>query len=80
MEIDKRRNLLPIPEFEVETYWTNLYEEPEAVIELYHAHGTSEQYHSELNIERLPSGKMVEVFQKNTGLQSSFQTWYNSLR
>ena len=61
--IDKRGNLLHIPEVEVETYWTNLYEEPEAVIELYHAHGTSEQYHSELktdmNIERLPSGKMA---------------------
>ncbi len=61
--IDKRDNLLHIPEVEVETYWTNLYEEPEAVIGLYHDRGTSEQYHSELktdmNIERLPSGKMA---------------------
>lgn len=61
--IDKRGNLLHIPEVEVETYWTNLYEEPQTVIELYHGHGTSEQYHSELktdmNIERLPSGKMA---------------------
>lgn len=61
--IDKRGNLLHIPEVEVETYWTNLYEKPEAVIGLYHGRGTSEQYHSELktdmNIERLPSGKMA---------------------
>ena len=35
--IDKRGNLLHIPEVEVETYWTNLYEKPEAVIGLYHA-------------------------------------------
>jgi len=52
---------LLLPEIEVETFWTNLYETPEDVIELYHAHGTSEQFHSELKsdmgIERLPSGK-----------------------
>jgi hypothetical protein len=48
---------------EVETYWTNLIEDPEEVIKLYHARGTSEQFHSELKndmgIERLPSGKWV---------------------
>lgn len=55
--IDKRGNLLHIPEIEVETYWNNLYEEPEAVIELYHTHGTSE-LKTNMNIERLPSGKM----------------------
>ena len=48
------------PEIEVNTFWTNLPEEAETVIELYHRHGTSEQFHSELKsdlgIERLPSG------------------------
>ena len=49
-------------------------EYPETVIELYHAHGTSEQFHSELSsrrrirlsggksdmdVERLPSGKFA---------------------
>lgn len=59
---DENGNPFLFPEIEVETYWTNLYETPEKVIELYHAHGTSEQFHSELktdmNIERFPSGKM----------------------
>ena len=61
--IDKHGNFLSIPEVDVETYWTNLYEDPETIIKLYHDHGTSEQFHSELktdmNIERLPSGKMA---------------------
>lgn len=51
------------PQIEVETYWTNLYEEPLDVIKLYHDHGTSEQFHSELKsdmgVERLPSGKLA---------------------
>ena len=50
-----------IPEVEVETYWTSLNDDPATVIRLYHAHGTSEQFHSELktdmDLERLPSGK-----------------------
>jgi len=54
---------LLFPEIEIETFWTNLFESPEEVIELYHAHGTSEQFHSELKsdmgIERLPSSKFV---------------------
>ena len=54
---------LLFPELEIETFWTNMYENPETVIELYHDHGTSEQFHSELKtdmgIERLPSGKFV---------------------
>ena len=60
---DQDGNKLLIPEIEVETYWTNLPLEAEDVIDLYHDHGTSEQYHSELktdmNVERLPSGKFV---------------------
>ena len=56
-------NKLLIPDIEVETYWTNLPLEAEDIIELYHDHGTSEQYHSELktdmNVERLPSRKFM---------------------
>jgi len=52
---------LLVPEIEVETWWTNLFESAEDCIKLYHDHGTSEQYHSELKsdmgVERLPSGK-----------------------
>ena len=60
---DKNNEKLLFPKIEVETYWTNLIEDPEEVIELYHARGTSEQFHSELKsdmgIERLPSGKFA---------------------
>ncbi len=55
--------MLLFPEITVETFWTNLYESPETVIALYHDHGTSKQFHSELksdmNVERLPSGKFA---------------------
>lgn len=54
---------LLIPEIEVNTFWTDLPEEPETVISLYHNHGTSEQFHSELktdlDLERMPSGKFA---------------------
>lgn len=50
-------------EIEVETYATNLPESPLDIIELYHDHGTSEQFHSEIKtdmgVERLPSGKFA---------------------
>jgi hypothetical protein len=59
--IDKEGNALVFPDIEVESWWTNMYESAETVIALYHDHGTSEQFHSELktdmNVERLPSGK-----------------------
>ena len=59
--IDKKGQQLLIDDIEVESYWTNLGEAPSDVIKLYHDHGTSEQYHSEiktdLQIERLPSHK-----------------------
>ncbi|OQY35551.1 MAG: hypothetical protein B6241_01205 [Spirochaetaceae bacterium 4572_59] len=55
-------NQLLFPDLEVEVYWTNLCEQPENVIDLYHDHGTSEQFHSELktdmDFERFPSGKI----------------------
>jgi hypothetical protein len=55
---------LLIPELEVDVYITTLKnEDPEQVIELYHQHGTSEQFHSELKtdigLERLPSGRFA---------------------
>lgn len=50
-------------EIDVETYASNLPEAPLDIIELYHDHGTSEQFHSEikadLGVERLPSGKFA---------------------
>jgi hypothetical protein len=59
--IDKYGNPLLIHDIEVNTWWANLPYKAETIIGLYHDHGTSEQYHSELkhdmDIERLPSGK-----------------------
>lgn len=58
---DHHGNPLLIPEIEVNTYWTNLTCTAEEVVKLYHDHGTSEQFHSELKsdmgVEQLPSGK-----------------------
>jgi hypothetical protein len=60
---DARGNRLLFPEIEVNSWWTNLGCEAEKVIELYHGHATSEQFHAELKsdmgVERLPSGKMA---------------------
>jgi len=54
---------LLVPEIEIATWWTSLKLPPKAIIELYHQHGTSEQFHSEvksdLDLERLPSGKFA---------------------
>ncbi len=59
--IDKQGQMLIIPEIEVDVYWTSLPDPASVVIDLYHAHGTMEQFHSEiktdLDVERLPSGK-----------------------
>jgi hypothetical protein len=58
---DQDGNALLLPQIEVNTYWTNLTCTAEEIIELYHDHGTSEQFHSELKsdmgVEQLPSGK-----------------------
>jgi hypothetical protein len=60
---DGKGQTLLFPEYEVDTWWTNLPDAPEEVIQLYHGHGTSEQFHSELKtdmgLERLPSGKFA---------------------
>ena len=55
--------ILLSPEIEVETWWTSLDIPASVIVELYEAHGTSEQFHSEikteLDLERLPSGKFA---------------------
>jgi hypothetical protein len=58
--IDKKGQFLIVPDIEVDTYWTSLKVSPGEGIWLYHEHGESEQFHSELksdmDLERLPSG------------------------
>jgi hypothetical protein len=67
-----RRTTMPdgqallVPELEINTFWTSLKPskvKAQQVVELYHDHGTSEQFHSELktdlDLERLPSGKFA---------------------
>jgi len=56
--------ILLLPEYELESYVTSLMDtKAEQIRELYHAHGTSEQFHSEIktdmDLERLPSGKFA---------------------
>ncbi|RKI36968.1 IS1380 family transposase [bacterium D16-51] len=59
--IDKHGQYFIVPDIELGTYWTNLPLSDQNIIDLYHAHGESEQYHSEIktdmDVERLPSGK-----------------------
>lgn len=60
---DKNGQKLLIPEIQVDTYWTSLTDCPYDIIEIYHNHGESEQFHSELksdmDLERLPSSKFM---------------------
>lgn len=78
--VDKRGQVLLVPEVELEGWWTSLDLEPEKVIALYADHGTSEQFHSEfktdLDIERLPSGK----FSTNALVLGCAALAYNILR
>lgn len=74
---------LLMPELEINTFWTSLkptqVSAPQ-VVELYHDHGTSEQFHSEfktdMDIERLPSGK----FATNALVLECGLVAYNALR
>jgi hypothetical protein len=79
-KFDAKGNRFLIPEIEVNSWWTNLRCDAEKVIELYHAHATSEQFHSELkhdmDIERLPSGK----FAVNKILLAVAMNAFNTLR
>jgi hypothetical protein len=78
--INAKGQHLLMPEIEVETYWNSLEASAEKVIELYHDHGTSEQFHSELKtdigLERLPSG----YFQTNTRIMYLALLTFNLLR
>jgi hypothetical protein len=71
---------LLVPDIEAATFWTSLKLPAKQVIELYHQHGTSEQFHSEIksdmDLERLPSGK----FATNALVLSLGQVAYNILR
>jgi len=77
---DREGNVNLLPEIEVNLWWTNLGCSAEKVIQLYHEHGTMEQYHSELKtdmgIERMPSGK----FSVNCMLLSVGMCAFNVLR
>jgi hypothetical protein len=77
--IDAAGNNLLLPEMEMETWWTNLFESAEDCIALYHD-GTSEQYHGELKgdmgVERLPSGK----FKVNALVLQLAMIAFNALR
>jgi hypothetical protein len=57
----KTRQPFLMPQHDVDVYWNSLNLSADIVEEQYHKHGTSEQYHSEfksdLDMERLPSGK-----------------------
>ncbi len=78
--IDKKGQVLLIPDIEVEGWWTSLKQSDLDVIELYKQHATSEQFHSEfktdLDVERLPSGK----FDTNDLVLACHAFAYNMLR
>jgi hypothetical protein len=74
---------LLLPELAINTFWTSLKPSQvtaQQVVELYHDHGTSEQFHSELktdmDLERLPSGK----FATNALVLECGLVAYNALR
>jgi len=74
------RQLSLLPDFELNTYWTNTDFSPAVIIDLYHKHGECEQFHSEfksdMDVERLPSGK----FDTNCLVLELAMIAYNILR
>jgi len=79
--LDAQGHYLLMPDIEVDTYWVSLADDPvETIIELYHDHATSEQYHAEfkgeIDLERLPSGK----FKTNQLVLHCALVAYNNLR
>jgi len=72
--------LLLTHEYELESLWTSLDLPPEEVFDLYHAHATCEQFHSEIKsdigLERFPSAK----FATNAHILSCAQIAFNVLR
>ncbi len=75
----KGQSLL-FPEVSADTYWVNLNLTTDEVIDLYHDHGASEQFHSELktdmDLERLPS----KYFKSNALVLLLGMLGYNLLR
>ncbi len=61
--VDKYGQYLLDGAIEVNTFWTNLGDSDDEIIKIYHDHGESEQFHSEIktdmDVERLPSGKFA---------------------
>lgn len=78
--ITGKGQILIIPEIEADLWWTSLDIPQEDVINLYKAHGTMEQFHSEIktdmDLERLPSG----YFQTNSLVLELAIIAYNILR
>ena len=78
--INKQGQHLLVPEIKLEGWWTSLDVPGDKIIDLYKAHGTHEQFHSEiktdLDLERLPSGK----FDTNDCLLHLASFAYNCLR
>ena len=78
IEADAQRLL--IPRVEADSFWTNLPLAPRQCVGLYHDHGTSEQFHSELKsdmgIKLLPSGD----FRTNALVLGVAAISYNCLR
>ena len=78
--IDKKGQILLIPDIEVNVWWTNTDFTDREVIEHYHARGGSEQFHSglktDMDLERLPSGK----FETNELVLEPAILSYNILR
>ncbi len=77
----KKGQQLLFPDYQIDTYWCSIDELPaKEVIWLYHDHGTSEQYHSEIKsdmgLERLPSG----FFASNSLILHLSMIAYNMLR
>jgi hypothetical protein len=77
----KKGQMLVFPEIEVDTYWCSLSQlTAQEVISLYHDHGTSEQFHSEIksdmDLERLPSS----TFSSNSLVLHLGLLAYNMLR
>ena len=72
--------MLLVPEIELNMFWTNLGESDREIIDIYHAHGECEQFHSEIKtdmgVERLPSGK----FDTNELVLELTMIAYNILR
>lgn len=78
--MSKKQKLL-LPDIEIDSYWCSIEEmETAEVVELYHNHGTSEQFHSEIKsdmgVERLPSGN----FASNSLVLHLTMLSYNMLR